>query len=121
MTEENKMDAFHTFRVRENGKDVALADFELFTLIISALKWRQHNGIIRLIKDNAGAEYIYKRGLTDVWNSTEVILDEIKSLKMAMCAEYLHVPIHELSTLAGLFEKTKVFHLCIGLQTANKR
>lgn len=115
------MDAFHTFRVRENGKDVALADFELFTLIISALKWRQHNGFIRLIKDNAGAEYIYKRGLTDVWNSTEVILDEIKSLKMAMCAEYLHVPIHELSTLAGLFEKTKVFHSCIWLQTAIKR
>lgn len=108
------MDAFHTFRVRENGKDVALADFELFTLIISALKWRQHNGFIRLIKDNAGAEYIYKRGLTDVWNSTEVILDEIKSLKMAMCAEYLHVPIHELSTLAGLFEKNKSISLMYG-------
>ncbi len=74
------MDAFHTFRVRGNYGDFALADFELFIIAISALEWRKHNGFIKLETDSAGVEYLYKQGLTDVWDSTEVILDGIKSL-----------------------------------------
>lgn len=73
------MDAFHTLRVR-NPRQFALADFELFVIAISALEWRKHNGFIKLVTDSLGAEYIHKCGLIDVWNSTEILLDEISHL-----------------------------------------
>lgn len=70
------MEAFHTLRLR--GK-FALGDFELFTLTISALEWRKHNGYIKLVTDSFGAEYLYECGLSAVWDDTAVMLDEIKS------------------------------------------
>lgn len=53
-------------------------DFELLTTIISALKWREKNGSIGLITDNAGAEY-YKRNSIDViWDrGIDNCLDDI--------------------------------------------
>lgn len=74
------MDAFHIFRVRGGNRNFTLAEFELFTMAISALEWRKHNGCIQLTTDGVGAEYLYKQGMTDVWDNTEVILDEIRSL-----------------------------------------
>lgn len=73
------MDAFHTFRVRRSGQDFALADFELFTIAISTLEWRKHNGFIKLVTDNIGVKYFHECGLSEAWNSIDVTLDEIKS------------------------------------------
>ena len=74
------MYAFHTLRVRGGNRNFALADFELFTMVISALEWRSLAGFIKLSTDCVGAEYLYKQGLINVWDSVEVTLDEIKSL-----------------------------------------
>ena len=73
------MDAFHTLRVRR-PENFALADFELFTLALSALEWRKHNGRIKLATDSVGAEYMHECGLSEVWNSTEILLDGMTSL-----------------------------------------
>lgn len=80
MTEGNGMEAFHTLRVRNEERNFALTDFELLTLAISALEWRKYNGSIKLLTDAAGAEYLYKHGLLDIWDKTEVMLDEMDSL-----------------------------------------
>lgn len=74
------MDAFHTLRVRGKNEGFTLADFELFTLVLSALEWRKHNGTIKLVTDSIGVEYIYKCGLFDVWDKIEVILDGIDAI-----------------------------------------
>lgn len=73
------MDAFHILRVR-NPQQFSLFDFELFTIAISALEWRKHNGFIKLVTDNRGAEYINRCGLTEVWDSIEILLDEMMPL-----------------------------------------
>ena len=73
------MDAFHTFRVR-HAENFIMSDFELFTLIISALEWRKHNGSIKLVTDCVGAEYICSCGLSEVWNRIDISLDEMNSL-----------------------------------------
>ena len=75
------MEAFHTFRVRHPKKFI-LEDFELFTLAISALEWRRYNGKIKLVTDTAGAEYLYKCGLNDVWDNIDIFLDEINYIKI---------------------------------------
>ncbi|MCR5833899.1 MAG: hypothetical protein K6G55_04535 [Selenomonadaceae bacterium] len=74
------MNAFHTLRVRGKNEDFTLPDFELFTLVLSALEWRKHNGFIKLVTDSIGEKYLYKCGLSEVWDKTEVILDEIDTL-----------------------------------------
>ena len=74
------MDAFQTLRVRGSREIFALQDFELFTLLLSALEWRKHNGAIKLVTDNAGAEYLCACGLIDAWNETDILLDGMKFL-----------------------------------------
>lgn len=66
--------AFHSFwskpnRIR-NGGSVALPDYELLTLILSALKWRQLNGPIRMITDSEGAEFFECSGFGSLWDAS---------------------------------------------------
>jgi hypothetical protein len=56
------MNAFHTnwtepFFARNPGRAYSLADYELLTIVLSALEWRRHNGSIRMITGPAGADY----------------------------------------------------------------
>ena len=67
------MRAFHTLRTRNE-----LADFELFTLILSALEWRRFNGEIFLCTDTAGKNFLDAQGLSDLWDGLDTTLDEIR-------------------------------------------
>ena len=43
-------------------------DFELLTTILSALKWRENNGSIKMVTDRAGADYYRNNGLDCLWD-----------------------------------------------------
>ena len=67
------MKAFHSFwsapnRARHGGK-VAIPDYELLTMMLSALKWREQNGEIAMVTDSAGAEYFRRAGLERLWSA----------------------------------------------------
>ena len=70
------MNAFHTLRTRENFK---AADFENFVILLSALKWREKNGAIKLVTDSRGAEYFERLGLSAAWNKIDTSLDDMDS------------------------------------------
>lgn len=78
------MQAYHSFwskpnRGRHYGR-VEVPDFELFALVLSALKWQQLNGTIGMITDSAGAEFFAANGLEDLWSTPiAVTLDSIDS------------------------------------------
>ncbi len=76
------MDAFHTLRVRGKRETFPLHNFELFTLLISALEWRKHNGSIKMVTDSAGAEFLEVYGLIDAWDETTILLDDMQSLNI---------------------------------------
>lgn len=44
-----------------------MEDFELLTLILSALEWQQKNGTIQMITDDEGADFFIRNGLEDLW------------------------------------------------------
>ena len=71
------MRAFHTLRTKNK---LELADFEIFTLILSALEWQRHNGEIFLYTDAAGKTFLNDAGLSDLWNGVDTSLDEMDSL-----------------------------------------
>jgi hypothetical protein len=52
-------------------------DFDLLTTILSALKWREMNGKIKMITDKTGLEFYKSRGMCDIWDDIETTLDEI--------------------------------------------
>ena len=73
------MDAIHInwtkpFRNRFNAP-YEVEDFEILTTILSALKWREKNGNIKMVTDSVGAQYYKKTGLDVIWNSVENIID----------------------------------------------
>lgn len=70
------MKAFHTLRTHIEQGPVRMRDFELFTLLLSALEWRKHNGEIALLTDHAGADYLQNCGLSEVWDEPEIIFDD---------------------------------------------
>ena len=45
-----------------------IEDFEILTTILSALKWREKNGSIKMITDEVGACYYKKLGLESIWD-----------------------------------------------------
>ena len=62
------MDAIHInwtkpFRNKFNAP-YEIEDFEILTTILSALKWREKNGNIKMVTDSVGAQYIKKQVLT---------------------------------------------------------
>ena len=83
------IEAFHSnwtkpFFNANPHKEYYIEDFEILTTILSALKWREKNGSIKMITDKVGANYYKSIGLEDIWDlgidvSLEDINDKIDS------------------------------------------
>ncbi len=75
------MEAFHSFWSRPsrvvNWDEVRIPDFELLTMMLSALEWRARNGPVRMITDSAGAAYFEHAGLTGLWDNVSAGLDRV--------------------------------------------
>ena len=56
------------FFTLNKDKEYFIEDFEILTTILSALKWREFNGSIKMITDIQGAEYYKKLGIEDIWD-----------------------------------------------------
>ena len=75
------INAFHSNWTKpfcNSNKDVqySIDDFEILTTILSALKWRENNGRIKMITDEVGANYYYKLGMEKIWDlGIDVSLD----------------------------------------------
>ncbi len=50
------------------GREFYMEDFELLTMMLSALVWRGNGGVISMVTDGAGAEYLKERGLEPLWD-----------------------------------------------------
>ncbi len=63
--------AFHSFWSKPNryrcGGQVRWEEFELLTMMLSALKWQEHNGPVRMVTDRDGAAFFEKKGLGGLW------------------------------------------------------
>ncbi len=78
------MKAIHSLWTRpffvRGGQDFFMEDFELLTMILSALVWRKNGGSIKMVTDEAGREYFYSRGLEGIWDGgVETVLDAVPS------------------------------------------
>ena len=73
------MRAFHTLRTRPNT-DSKMKDFELFTVLLSALEWKKHNGIIDLVTDSKGLSFLSDCGISNVWDNVDTYLDGMNHL-----------------------------------------
>lgn len=80
--------AFHTnwttpFFSTSNSKKYYVEDFEILTTILSALKWRQYNGSIKMVTDNVGACYYKNLGIEQIWDlgiDTSLTKDTMKDI-----------------------------------------
>lgn len=81
--------AFHSnwtapfFRANPD-KNYYIDDFEILSTILSALKWREKNGSIKMVTDKIGARYYRSLGIDCIWDlgidlSLEDISDKIDS------------------------------------------
>lgn len=70
------MNAIHINRPALSGGD---EDFELLTAALSALKWRECNGSIKMVTDKRGAELYRKNGLEFLWD--DGVFDELSDIK----------------------------------------
>lgn len=52
-------------------------DFDLLTTILSALKWREKNGEIKMVTDSEGLRYYSERGMCGIWDEIGTELDNI--------------------------------------------
>ena len=50
-----------------NSGEIVIPDYELLTMMLSALKWQQQNGSICMITDSAGAAFFEHAGLAGLW------------------------------------------------------
>lgn len=66
------MDAFHSLWTKPSGKINSevyrMEDFEILTLILSAVTWRKYNGSIRMITDSVGLDYIFNNNLEGLYD-----------------------------------------------------
>ncbi|MBQ7975303.1 MAG: hypothetical protein IJ300_06410 [Clostridia bacterium] len=70
------MEAFHSLWTKPRAGE-GLEDYELLTLALSALKWREKNGAITLVTDTPGLEYIWSSGYLPCWSRAVINLDTI--------------------------------------------
>lgn len=64
----------------DNKKNYFIEDYDILTTILSALKWRQHNGPIKMITDETCAQYYKYLNIEDIWDlGIEVKLNNISS------------------------------------------
>lgn len=78
------MQAFHSFWSKpnciKNDGHIEIPDYELLVLILSALKWKQLNGPIKMITDSAGAAFFAANGLENLWSEPiDTCLDGLDS------------------------------------------
>ena len=77
------IEAFHSnwtvpFFNSNQHKEYYIEDFEILTTILSALKWREKNGSIKMVTDTVGANYYKSIGLEDIWDlGIDISLDNI--------------------------------------------
>ena len=67
------MDGFHSlwskpYMAGKQAEEYWMQDYEVLTMILSALMWRKHNGGIRLCADAEARAFIEKLGLAHIWN-----------------------------------------------------
>jgi len=60
-----------------NSGELRFPDYEVLTTMLSALKWRELNGPIRMVTDRAGAAFFERAGLTGLWDRVDVTLDQV--------------------------------------------
>lgn len=78
------------------GREFYMEDFDILTAVLSALKWRQHNGQIRMVTDTFGAEYLKKLGICNIWNRIDILLDGINvNPRMFWAAGKLYALSHQ--------------------------
>lgn len=63
-------------RILSHGSFFA-EDFDILTTILSALKWREKNGIIKMATDSIGYEFYKSRGMCSLWDEVTTELDKI--------------------------------------------
>ena len=68
------MDAIHISRTSRNFH---MEDFNLLSMILSAMKWREKNGTITMMTDRAGAAYFQKYKLEILWDRLDTRLDQL--------------------------------------------
>ena len=61
----------------DNAGSFHIDDFEILTTILSALKWREHNGKIKMATDSSGLDFYKSRDLCCVWDEVTTELDDI--------------------------------------------
>ena len=67
------MDGFHSlwskpYMAGKQADEYWMQDYEVLTMILSALMWRKYNGGIRLCADEEARAFIEKLGLAHIWN-----------------------------------------------------
>lgn len=67
------MNAFHAnwtkpFFIRRPNETYFIEDFELLVALLSALKWKQKNGSIKMYTDQIGADYYERLRLCDIYD-----------------------------------------------------
>ncbi len=77
------MKAFHSnwtkpFFINHPDEEYYIEDFDLLVTILSALKWRQKNGSIKMYTDKLGGDYCYSLGLSEIYDlGIDTSLEEI--------------------------------------------
>ncbi len=64
--------AFHVLWTKPsvaNGKDFAMNEAEILTMIVSALMWQKYNGTIKLYTDQIGYQFIKDHDLLNIWDA----------------------------------------------------
>lgn len=78
------MKAFHsnwTAPYVSNSSGYEMKDYEILMTILSALKWREKNGSIKMVTDKVGEKYYKKIGIEPIWDlGIEAKLDSINNL-----------------------------------------
>lgn len=74
------MDAIHSTwskpRLYSSG-GFFVEDFDILTTILSALKWRELNGHIKMVTDTDGYEFYNSHGMTGIWDEITTELDDM--------------------------------------------
>ena len=85
-----------------NSGEYRIEDFEIMTTVLSALKWQEKNGSIRMITDSVGYEYYIKNNMAELWDGgISVELDGIKeNAYMFWAAGKLHALQNEKAPIA---------------------
>ena len=82
------MDAIHINWTKpytdKSSSEYNIEDFEIFSTVLSALKWREHNGKISMITDTTGYNFYKKNNLLSLWDNVETTLDEMPPINTEM-------------------------------------